>query len=128
MPAMKPESTAAIKPQRRERRREGKRTRTSAFFAVQKGRIAHFEQDFLSCCFLRAHRVSAVQGALAFWLRLRCSKDKRSSGLTLATFLLSTILAAGGSTNSWRVFRSLSSGVTTGPHTVVHQIRRGSGR
>jgi hypothetical protein len=49
----------------------------SALFAVQKGRIAHFEQDFLSCCFLCALRVSAVQGALAFWLRLRCSKSLR---------------------------------------------------
>ena len=29
----------------------------------------------LSCCLLRAHRVSAVQGALAYWLRLRCSKS-----------------------------------------------------
>jgi hypothetical protein len=46
------------------------------------------------------------------------SADKWSSGLTLATFLLSTILAAGGSTNSWRVFRSLSNGVTAGPNTV----------
>ena len=46
-----------------------------ARIAVQKARIVHFEQDFLSCCLLRAHRVSAVQGALVFRLRLRCSKS-----------------------------------------------------
>jgi hypothetical protein len=38
----------------------------------------------------------------------------------LAAFLLSTMLAAGGSTNSWRVFRSLSHGVTTDTNTVVN--------
>jgi len=38
----------------------------SALIAAQKRRIAHFERDFLSCCLLCAHRVSAVQGAIAF--------------------------------------------------------------
>jgi len=51
-----------------------------ASFAVQKERIAHFEQDCLSCCFLSAIRVSAVQGALAFWLRFLCSKPLRFTG------------------------------------------------
>ena len=46
------------------------------------------------------------------------SVDKRSSGLTLATFLLSTIIAAGGPTNSWRVFRSLANGITVGPNKI----------
>jgi hypothetical protein len=50
---------------------------------------------------------------------LRPLKTRRAS-LMLAAFLLSTMLAAGGSTNSWLVFRSLSSGVTTGPNTVVN--------
>lgn len=39
-------------------------------------------------------------------------------GLILAAFLLPTLLAVGGSTNSWRVFRSLSNGATTGPNRV----------
>jgi len=45
----------------------------------------------LSCCLFSAHRVSAVQGALAFWLRLRCSKslwlDISQRASTLTAFL-----------------------------------------
>jgi hypothetical protein len=77
---MRREFKAGIKPQRRDVRREMNCSTISALFAVQKARIAQFEQDFLSCCLLRAHRVSAVQGALAFWLRLRYSKPLRFLG------------------------------------------------
>jgi hypothetical protein len=42
----------------------------------------------------------------------------RRAGLLFAAFLLSTWFAVGGSTNSWRVFRSLSNDVTLGANKV----------
>jgi len=41
---------------------------SSASIAVQKARIAQFEQDSLLLSSPRSSAVSAVQGALAFWL------------------------------------------------------------
>ena len=43
---MKLESTAEIKPQRRDERREEAWNKTSALIAVQIQRITHFEQGF----------------------------------------------------------------------------------
>ena len=43
---------------------------------------------------------------------------RRALGLTLAACCLASSFAVAGSTNSWRVFRALSSGTSTGPNTV----------